>query len=170
MKKDSFGLPDPGLSSVKRDSFLAFMRYFSRFETFPVFAGQAPRSLPGERRKSRSPHEALQDPSRPKDKDVGHFRGSEEDLSLRTVREDPPPGRSLLQEPPEGLQGGPDGRLGLDGPDRGGRGDCLCGMEKGPIGQGPADLLPERFLGRENVAKKEVSQKRGFKEQKALHE
>ena len=68
MKKDSFGLPDPGLSSVKRDSFLAFMRYFSRFETFPVFAGQAPKSLPGERRKSRSPHEALQGPSRIKEK------------------------------------------------------------------------------------------------------
>ena len=42
-------------------------------------------------------------------------------------------------------------------------------MEKGPIGQGRADPLPERFLGRENEIKQEVSQKRGFKEQKALH-
>ena len=55
------------------------IRLLQRFPSLPLLSGssaasglsgtgQAPRSLPGERRKSRSPHEALQDPSRIKEK------------------------------------------------------------------------------------------------------
>ncbi len=62
------------------------IRLLQRFPSLPLLSGssaatgqsgtgQSPRSLPGERRKSRSPHEALWDPSRSKDKDIGHFRG-----------------------------------------------------------------------------------------------
>ena len=70
------------------------------------------------------------------------------------ARNGPPPRDDpFRQDPPEGLQGGPDGRLGPECPDRGGREDCLCGMEKVPSTRERLDPLLERFLGREDKAK-----------------
>ncbi len=87
------------------------IRLLQRFPSLPLLTlppaatgqtgtGKAPRSLPGERRKSRSPHEALQGPSRIKEKYrpfPGFRRGS---LPPSRSRGTPlPRGRSLLQEP-----------------------------------------------------------------------
>jgi len=78
------------------------IRLLQRFPSLPLLSGssaasgqsgtgQAPRKPP--RRKEKKPippSETSRILPRPKDKDIGHFRGSGEDLSLRTLREEPP--------------------------------------------------------------------------------